>query len=150
MPDDGSGLLGPGRRPAPGASAGEDRARRGPTRRQLLVGGVLGAGLASRCTPAPKPSALTIDLPALEDGERKEVNANGLFVELHRTGATVQATVMLCTHQGCRVRWDGEGYACPCHGGYYSADGKPKLGPPRRALKRTTIPIEGERVSLKL
>lgn len=86
---------------------------------------------------------MEVELGSIEDGERHTIEADGIPVELHRDGAAIRATVLLCRHQGCVVAWDGEGYACPCHGGYYSADRKPKLGPPRRPLRELEVRVEG-------
>ena len=50
-----------------------------------------------------------------------------------------------CTHMGCPVRpaidvgEAGDGFACPCHGGRFDADGKPTAGPPQRPLR--SLPV---------
>ncbi|MCO5168653.1 MAG: Rieske 2Fe-2S domain-containing protein [Planctomycetes bacterium] len=43
-----------------------------------------------------------------------------------------------CTDLSCPVLWDaGSGwFLCPCHGGIFSADGRPQAGPPSRPLYR--------------
>ncbi len=48
----------------------------------------------------------------------------------------VRALSAVCTHLGCRVRWDPEvrRYLCPCHGGAYDAEGTVAAGPPPRPL----------------
>ena len=48
-------------------------------------------------------------------------------VELYRTFEGVRARSLLCTHQGCDVKWvEGDNiYLCPCHDGKFDADGEP-------------------------
>lgn len=52
-----------------------------------------------------------------------------------RSGYLVRS--LLCTHQGCEVRWQPEtkNYFCPCHEGRFDENGEPIQGPPRRALR---------------
>ena len=62
-------------------------------------------------------------------------------VEVMRTENGVTARSLLCTHQGCNVRWveDEQIYLCPCHDGKFDAEGKPIYGPPREPLR----PLDG-------
>ena len=49
------------------------------------------------------------------------------------------ARSLLCTHFGCRVVWEparGQRYRCPCHQGWFDADGRPVAGPPTAAAAR--------------
>jgi len=39
-----------------------------------------------------------------------------------------------CTHLGCTVQRTAEGFACPCHGARYDAQGAVVSGPARRSL----------------
>jgi len=41
-----------------------------------------------------------------------------------------------CTHAGCTVHPDANGFACPCHGGRFGPDGAPIAGPVSRPLER--------------
>jgi nitrite reductase/ring-hydroxylating ferredoxin subunit len=41
-----------------------------------------------------------------------------------------------CTHLGCGLRLAGDRFVCPCHGGFFSRDGKVLGGPPVRDLPR--------------
>ena len=43
---------------------------------------------------------------------------------------------LLCSHQGCEVRWrpELERYRCPCHQGMFDSGGRPFSGPPAREL----------------
>jgi isorenieratene synthase len=55
-----------------------------------------------------------------------------------------------CTHMGCPVRpardvgEAGEGFACPCHGGRFAADGTPSAGPPQRPLRSLPVLAHGD------
>lgn len=46
----------------------------------------------------------------------------------------VRALSGTCTHLGCTVRAEGEGFVCPCHGSRYDADGRVIGGPAPRSL----------------
>jgi len=56
-----------------------------------------------------------------------------------------------CTHLGCLVALDYggaaagvSGFACPCHGSRYSADGKVLRGPAPRALSLASVTVRPE------
>ncbi len=50
----------------------------------------------------------------------------------------------ICTHLGCPVRWDEtrRAFACPCHGGVFSIDGRVMHGPPPRPLTQVPHKLE--------
>lgn len=45
------------------------------------------------------------------------------------------ALSLTCTHLGCTVEEDGEGFLCPCHGSSYSKDGLVLQGPAKASLR---------------
>jgi Rieske Fe-S protein len=51
----------------------------------------------------------------------------------------------ICSHKGCNVAWSPEEalFACPCHSGRFDARGAPVSGPPKAALERVAVRIEG-------
>lgn len=54
----------------------------------------------------------------------------------------------ICTHLGCVVRWD-EGRRqihCPCHAGFFGADGAVLGGPPPRPLPAYKVVAAGDEV----
>lgn len=55
-----------------------------------------------------------------------------------------------CTHAGCPVALEPDGFACPCHGGRYDLAGTPVAGPPPRPLKAGRVEEDGEEVVVKL
>lgn len=92
-------------------------------------------GACSETTPeATGPLRVTLD--DLPYGVHTRYMHDDRPVELYRTFEGVRARSLLCTHQGCTVRWIEEDgvYFCPCHDGKFNADGKPIYGPPRLAL----------------
>jgi cytochrome b6-f complex iron-sulfur subunit len=96
--------------------------------------------LLSGCVPRTEDAAaepLQIPLEQLPLGRRRRFAYGGRPVEVIRTADGVTARSLLCTHQGCNVRWleDEQVYLCPCHDGKFDAAGRPIYGPPRRALE---------------
>jgi Rieske Fe-S protein len=69
-------------------------------------------------------------------------------VEILRTESGIVARSMLCTHFGCGVAWNAELglYACACHEGRFSPEGRPLAGPPTLPLRTLPARIEGDQV----
>ena len=55
------------------------------------------------------------------------LNQRGKFFLL-RTADGFKALYQVCTHLGCLDREMDDGYACPCHGSFFSPDGKTITG----------------------
>ncbi len=131
-----------------------------PERRRLLS--VLGVGVATvaagagtalvavlagcdadapRAAGDTAPSPPGVPLAELPVGARRNLTVDGVPIELSRDENGIVARSLLCSHQGCTVRWDGVArvYRCPCHGGVYAADGTVREGPPPRPLR--TLPV---------
>ncbi|MDP9053735.1 MAG: ubiquinol-cytochrome c reductase iron-sulfur subunit, partial [Acidobacteriota bacterium] len=55
-----------------------------------------------------------------------------------------------CTHLGCAYHWEMESgkFMCPCHGSYFSIDGKVLDGPAPRPLDRYLTKIENNRLQI--
>lgn len=51
----------------------------------------------------------------------------GVYVKRDAEGFRAMSAV--CTHLGCTVRREGEGFVCPCHGSRYDQDGHVVGGP---------------------
>jgi Rieske Fe-S protein len=49
------------------------------------------------------------------------------------------ALSLTCTHLGCTVEEDGEGFLCPCHGSRYNQDGLVLAGPAKASLRPLRI-----------
>jgi len=73
----------------------------------------------------------------------RAVAAGGAVVgNLFVTGSagSPAAFSLACTHLGCRVaRVPSGGFACPCHGSAFDAEGRPMRGPARSALSRVAL-----------
>lgn len=102
--------------------------------------------LLAGCSGEPEKEAvgpLRVAVAELPLNRRVRLEHGGRFVEVIRTEAGVSARSLLCTHQGCDVRWVEERqiYFCPCHEGKFDAEGKPIYGPPRKALQNLTVTL---------
>ncbi len=49
-----------------------------------------------------------------------------------------------CTHLGCSLLLEPEGFACPCHGARFDRDGRPLSGPAPRPLTWYRVSVDGE------
>lgn len=47
---------------------------------------------------------------------------------------TWRALLLVCTHRGCNVAPDRQGYECPCHGSRFDAEGHVTNGPANEPL----------------
>lgn len=103
-------------------------------------------GVASGVVVGDEAAAVVRDVGAdVEDGA---VTVAGVPLWCDRKRGV--AFDLRCTHQGCpvqkvvhKIEGDGDGFACPCHGGRYDDDGQVTGGPPPRALRRLPI-IDGK------
>ncbi len=55
-------------------------------------------------------------------------------VYVKRDEGGLRAMSAVCTHLGCTVRRESEGFVCPCHGSRYDDDGRVLGGPAPAAL----------------
>jgi nitrite reductase/ring-hydroxylating ferredoxin subunit len=58
----------------------------------------------------------------------------GRSVALFRDAEGVYAISTVCTHLGCIVKAQADGFSCPCHGSRYAPDGSVVKGPAPKAL----------------
>lgn len=58
----------------------------------------------------------------------------GRSVAVYRDGDGVYAISTICTHLGCVVKPNAEGFECPCHGSRFDPAGDVVKGPAPRAL----------------
>jgi cytochrome b6-f complex iron-sulfur subunit len=99
-----------------------------------LVFAAAGAARLPRAAVVPSPSRkFRVKLPeALAAGE--PFLPPGRSVAVFRDGEGVYAVSRVCTHLGCIVKPEPGGFACPCHGSRFAADGTVVKGPAPRAL----------------
>lgn len=55
-----------------------------------------------------------------------------------------KALSLTCTHLGCTLEQDQTGFACPCHGSSFDADGNVKRGPAAKALQSLRVELSKE------
>ena len=58
----------------------------------------------------------------------------GRSVAVFRDAQGVFAVSRVCTHLGCLVKSEADGFHCPCHGSRFAPDGKVVKGPAPKAL----------------
>ena len=58
---------------------------------------------------------------------------------LFHTQAGFIALSLTCTHLGCTVDLQSDGFACPCHGSRYDRDGNVLRGPAAKPLPRLRV-----------
>ncbi len=63
---------------------------------------------------------------------------------LEHTEAGFTAMSLKCTHLGCTVEQDGEGYHCPCHGSHYNVNGQVEHGPATQPLASLNVDVSDD------
>jgi cytochrome b6-f complex iron-sulfur subunit len=60
----------------------------------------------------------------------------------------MQAFSLICTHMACTVTWNGEKreFYCPCHDGYFDANGNVLSGPPPAPLEHLRVALLDDKV----
>lgn len=80
-------------------------------------------------------------------GEGRVIDVDGEAVAVYRgdDGSVMQLSA-LCTHQGCRVAWNGSErtWDCPCHGSRFRPDGAVLAGPATAPLATRRQPRQRE------
>jgi len=64
-------------------------------------------------------------------------------VLLH-TVSGFSALSLVCTHLGCNVESNTEGFACPCHGSHFDKDGSVPHGPAEKHLNILRVEMTDE------
>jgi cytochrome b6-f complex iron-sulfur subunit len=104
--------------------------------------GIMGIVRYFSYEPDPPPPA-QIDLGAPDQyppGSVTEINtAEAILIH---TGTEFVALSLICPHLGCIVEQAPSGFACPCHGSRFSADGTLQQGPANRPLQHLQISID--------
>jgi cytochrome b6-f complex iron-sulfur subunit len=77
-------------------------------------------------------------------GEGEPFVPRGRSVALFRDAAGVYAISTICTHLGCVVKVDAEGFHCPCHGSEFNPDGSVMKGPAPKGLPWLAVKTSGE------
>ncbi len=143
----------------------------GPSRRDLLGAGALGAGWLAMATVGGvstlafarfmAPNVLEVEDPkvrcgplskysAMATGEVNEdfkpVKPSGFWII--RQEDRIAALSIICTHLGCIPSWlpNDRKFKCPCHGSGFKENGVNFEGPAPRPLERFKIYLDGDEV----
>jgi cytochrome b6-f complex iron-sulfur subunit len=54
------------------------------------------------------------------------------------------ALSLACTHLGCTVEQNRDGFSCPCHGSHFSANGTVLHGPANTSLHSLRVELTGD------
>ena len=135
-----------------------------PARRDFLANVAMAAGLVVSLGVAagysirylvPKKrvprymDVLVGNLKGLPPGEAREfMDTRGHKGILINNQGAVKAFSKICTHLGCEVEWkDTEGkFYCPCHEGFFDAEGKNIAGPPPRPLDEYKVTLKDDNI----
>jgi cytochrome b6-f complex iron-sulfur subunit len=67
----------------------------------------------------------------------------GRSLAVFRQAGELHAISTVCTHLGCIVKASPTGFACPCHGSEFEADGSVRKGPAPRPLDWLAVTVTG-------
>jgi len=120
-----------------------------PGLKRAAGGNWINLGPAASVTPGvPTPFKWTRQV---EDGGVKTVQS-GTAYAIQLEGQELKVLSDVCTHLGCRVVWNQErqAFACPCHEGFFAADGRVISGPPPKPLNVLPYRIENGQIQIRL
>ena len=116
----------------------------GPTRREVLVGAGLlaGVGVLAACGTGSSGGGNGGNAPGGQSmgsiAAASDVPVNGALsatldgkpiLLTQAKAGTIVGLSAICTHQGCTVQPNGSRLLCPCHGSVYGLDGSNISGP---------------------
>lgn len=127
----------------------------------VAIGAALGAlpvlyALRSYLAPDGHHHAHTVALgpidQVLSDGQHKQIMVDGAAVLLSRTGASVTALDLTCTHASCPLKVDLniKRILCACHGGAFDLNGAAIKAPPTQPLRRFEARITNGELFLRI
>ena len=83
--------------------------------------------------PGPDPTVIALGMPQSLTALPAHIERARIFLQKDEVG--YYALDNVCTHLGCLIHPQPEGgFACPCHGSRYTADGQVIRGPATRPL----------------
>ncbi len=107
---------------------------------------ILGMARLPKAAILSAPSKrFSVALPdALQPGQA--FSPPGRSVALFRDSEGTWAVTTVCTHLGCIVKINAEGFECPCHGSRFAADGSVTKGPAPKPLAWLKVSAAGGKV----
>lgn len=86
--------------------------------------------------------ALALPLDSVPQNGYKITDYRSGKIIIVRTGKKVVALSAICTHMGCMVTYDKDGFIlCPCHAGKFDLNGNVISGPPPRPLNEYPVRV---------
>jgi cytochrome b6-f complex iron-sulfur subunit len=67
----------------------------------------------------------------------------GRSVAIFKDNEGIFAVSTICTHLGCVVKPNAEGFECPCHGSRFHSNGEVRKGPAPRPLPWLKVSLSG-------
>ena len=108
----------------------------------LAFGGLLGLGglirFFSYKTDPPQPTEFDLGLADNYKPDSYTTLPEVQAVLIHNN-AGFTALSLVCTHLGCTVEVQPDGFACPCHGSRFNKNGYPVKGPATTSLKALRV-----------
>jgi len=95
--------------------------------------------------PVGQPVNLNFPFESVDAFLRSRISRHVWVIKHSSTDLTVFSPI--CTHLGCHYMWDAERqeFVCPCHGSFFTVDGKVVGGPAPRPLDTLAYEIrDGE------
>jgi cytochrome b6-f complex iron-sulfur subunit len=103
----------------------------------LAASGLLGLGMLARFlgyqTDPPPPTEFDLGLATGYPVDSRTLIPDVPALLIHAE-AGFSALSLACTHLGCTLEQKADGFACPCHGSRFDADGKILHGPATKEL----------------
>jgi cytochrome b6-f complex iron-sulfur subunit len=103
----------------------------------LAASGILGLGILARFLgyQTEPPAQTEFDLgPAADYPQGSRTNLPNVPALLVHTETGFTALSLVCTHLGCTLEPQPDGFNCPCHGSHFGTDGSVLRGPATRHL----------------
>ncbi len=88
----------------------------------------------------------TKDIPSGKSLKVKDLK--GQSINIVNTGKEFIALSTKCSHLGCNVIWKDreKKFFCPCHDGYFDAEGNVLSGPPPKSLSSYEVEVVNESI----
>ncbi len=113
----------------------------------LTASGLLGLGALFRFMGYESESAAKTEFD-LGEASAYPVGSRTILPDipavLIHTESGFTAISLVCTHLGCTVEQEVDGFSCPCHGSLYSDDGSLLRGPAQKPLPTFRLEQDAE------
>ncbi|HEY5185352.1 MAG TPA: Rieske 2Fe-2S domain-containing protein [Actinomycetes bacterium] len=102
------------------------------------------AGPPSTPAPSAAPGVVIMPMSSVPVGSAQpftDPQTGGPAYLLQPKAGVFRAYSAVCTHQGCTVSPDSNGFACPCHGAMYDSSGNVISGPAPQPLQSISVVV---------